>query len=239
MFKWSVPLWRRWHWHRWRRAYIAQTPRGDRRAWVRYPCNMETACLTEADLAGCAATVRNISLGGMSLIVERPFASGTLLKVEVHSALENTPQMLCVRVIHVAPQPDNTWSLGCAFARELSDHTLRAFRSARVLPLPPLRSIWARIGSGLMTCCRRTKPVDQAPSSAKILNVSSAGVGLMVPRRFELGMPVSLELPIGNEDEPVAVRAHVVHSKPHRNGDWLIGCAFEQQLTADQVRALA
>jgi hypothetical protein len=240
MLKWSVPLWRRWDWHRWRRAYIAHTPKGERRAWVRYPCNVETSCQSESDeAAGCSATVRNISLGGMNLIVDQRFQSGTLLKVEVQSSLENTPQMLCVRVIHVVEQPDGTWSLGCAFARELSDQSLRAFRAARVRPLPQDQRSWVRCLCNFMAFCRKADSAAMEPASAKILNISAAGVGLMVTRPFDLGSALSVDLPIANDsDTPTTVPGRVVHVKPQRNGDWVVGCAFTQQLTAEQLRAL-
>jgi hypothetical protein len=238
MLKWSVPLWRRWDWHRWRRAYIAHTPKTERRAWLRYPINLETSCQTSSDPAGCVATIRNISLGGMNLVVDRPFPSGTLLKVEVQSSLENTPQMLCVRVIHVAQQPDGTYSLGCAFARELSDQSLRAFRAARVKPLPPDKRSWVRFLCNFRALCRRVEPAPVEPCSAKILNVSAAGVGLMVTRRFEVGAPLCVELPIATGDTPTAVPGRVVHAKMQRSGDWVIGCAFNQPLTEEQLRAL-
>lgn len=238
MLKWTVPLWRRWDWHRWRRAYIAQTPKSDRRAWVRYPCDMETSCKAEADRLGCPATVRNISLGGMSLQVERQFESGTLIRVEVQSSLENTPHMLCVRVIHVTPQPDGTWLLGCAFARELSDDSLRAFRAARVRPLPPDQRTWTRFLCNIMTSCKSVNPAHLEPSSAKILNVSPAGLGLLVTREFEQGSLVSVELPGSMGQPPTAVLARVIHAKPRPTGDWVLGCAFTRQLTEQELQKM-
>lgn len=238
MLKWTVPVWRRWDWHRWRRAYIAQTPKAERRAWVRYPCKLETNCKSETDRLGCPATVRNISLGGMSLQVDRQFESGTLIRVQVQSALENTPHMLCLRVIHVTSQPDGTWLLGCAFARELSDDSLRAFRAARVRPMPPDNRSWKRFLCNIMTSCKSVEPAQLEPAAAKILNVSAAGLGLLVTRAFDQGTLVSVELPGSNGHIPTSILARVIHVKPQVSGDWVLGCAFTRRFTEQELQML-
>jgi hypothetical protein len=236
MLKWTVPLWRRWDWQRWRRAYITQTPREERRAWLRYPSPQETSSESTGDALGCPATVKNISLGGMSLLVNQHIESGTLLKVEVQSPLENTPNLLCVRVIHVAVQSDGHWSLGCAFARELNDRTLNNLPTANIRVLPARPSSWLRRLLGRSTL--QVPVADLEPCSAKILNVSTVGAGLMVPRCFDRGTPLCVELPLSGSDTPTPVKGQVVYSCAYPSGEWVIGCAFDRPLTSQEVQAL-
>jgi hypothetical protein len=146
--------------------------------------------------------------------------------------------MLCVRVIYVTPQPDGTWLLGCAFARELSDDNLRAFRAARVRPLPPDQRSWRRYLCNIVTSCESVNPAQQEPSSAKILNVSPAGLGLLVTRQFEQGSLVSVELPSSNGSPATSMLARVIHAKPQPTGDWVLGCAFTRQLTDQELQKL-
>ncbi len=70
--------------------------------------------------------VRNISAGGISLVVHREVVTDTLLVVQ----LLNRPQMfLCdvqVRVTYAVEHPSGDWIVGGAFTRKLSDDELRS-----------------------------------------------------------------------------------------------------------------
>lgn len=105
-------------------------PQHERRAWVRYSCDVATYCLPSVggDEVRWESWIRDISRGGMQLVVDRRFESGTILRIEVVGN-EDLPSLL-VRVIHVRSQPGGRWSLGCRFARELADKELEAFLRA-------------------------------------------------------------------------------------------------------------
>lgn len=234
----KVPFWRRWGWQKWRRAYIAHTPKDNRRAWVRHPCHVPTSVQSVGPngRGEWSATVRNISLGGMNLVVDRWFESGTLLKVELQTDLENAPRALWVRVIHVTAQPDGTWSLGCAFTRELSEESLRAFQVEPVRPRLPDKRAWLR-----MSCNSPARiEVGQGEPekwSAKVLNISPAGIGLLTTREFPRGALLHLDLP-GEGHEVRSLLVQVVHVKIHTNGGWLLGCAFAQKLAPEELERL-
>jgi hypothetical protein len=107
-------------------------PQGDRRLWVRYPSDLEVSC--QPALTGTQAewTVRvgNVSAEGILLLVYRRFEPKTLLQIGWQSPGEDTPHTLLVRVIHVIPQRDGGWGMGCAFGRRLCGDELQAFLAA-------------------------------------------------------------------------------------------------------------
>jgi hypothetical protein len=103
----------------------------DRRAAVRYPvspdgfsndnsCRPITAQPTEA----WSAVVRDMSTGGLGLVVNRRFEPGTLLIVDVQDAEQTNSRSLLVRVVHVERDEENFWFLGCKFPTALTESEL-------------------------------------------------------------------------------------------------------------------
>jgi hypothetical protein len=108
----------------------AQTPalRVERRVWVRYPCDLDTAfqplmSRTESQWPG---RIHNISRGGMALTLRRRFEPGTLLSIHIQVGDESTPVVLVARVARVSPRHDQTWLVGCQFTSPLADEDLQA-----------------------------------------------------------------------------------------------------------------
>jgi len=104
-------------------ASINGTPRipavRNRRIWVRYPCPPDTPGQlfnTESSQVQ-QGIVRNLSSGGIGLLMTELVRLGTVLKVEVDSPAG--PRMLVVRVTHVTQQPDG-WLYGCELDVPLS-----------------------------------------------------------------------------------------------------------------------
>jgi hypothetical protein len=99
---------------------------------VRLPKDQNVSCLTlpappedEVETAWLDI-VRDVSPGGIAVILNRRFEPGTILVVEVFKpkeASESRP----VRVSHATPDKDGRWIIGCAFAWPLSQEELRRF----------------------------------------------------------------------------------------------------------------
>jgi hypothetical protein len=103
----------------------------ERRASTRYPCNLATSCRLVASFPGdtVPARVRNISVGGMSLVLTRPLDSGTLLDIELRSMTRNVSQTFQIRVIYSIEHPSGDWILGTSFVQPMTEEVLKAFLS--------------------------------------------------------------------------------------------------------------
>ncbi len=80
---------------------------------------------------------------------------------------------------------------------------------------------------------------DEAESSlsARILDVSSGGVKLVVGRAFEQGDLLTLELPAPAGEPAVSVLACVVHARPERDAEWVLSCRFSAELNDADLTA--
>jgi hypothetical protein len=106
---------------------VGRSARGvERRASARHLCDFESSC--RALLSGHAstwpATTRDISAGGLGLLLPRRFEPGVLLAVEV--AVGREARSLLVRVVHATPQAGGGWLVGCRFLTPLDESELRA-----------------------------------------------------------------------------------------------------------------
>jgi hypothetical protein len=100
----------------------------ERRAWVRYACDFPTSCqpIAAERTVGWAARVLNLSSGGLNLVANRRFESGTLLQIVIEHVRNPAPTTLLARVVHVRRKDKVLWSIGCAFARILTDEEVQA-----------------------------------------------------------------------------------------------------------------
>ena len=106
-----VPVWRRRYWQAWRDDYIHGTRPGERTAWVSFPAS------DSGKRAYRLATVQDLRIGGLELLVSEPYEPGTLLQVEVWDNAEEAAAPLPVRVMKAEPRPRGEWLLRCCFAR--------------------------------------------------------------------------------------------------------------------------
>ena len=100
----------------------------ERRESVRYGISLESSCrlLAMVKTEPHPVRVRNISAGGISLVLTNEVSPDELLDIE----LLNRPQMfLCklqVRITYRVEHPSGDWIIGGAFTRKLADEELRA-----------------------------------------------------------------------------------------------------------------
>lgn len=76
---------------------------------------------------------------------------------------------------------------------------------------------------------------DGTAISAKVWDISIQGVGLLVDRQFEPGMPLTV-LP-GQSGRPLFENlvAHVRHARQLSKANWLLGCRFSRILTTNDM----
>src|SRR5437870_9445756 len=87
----------------------APPPGIERRAFVRHFCDIG------ALVDSWSARIENVSRGGLKVVIGRRFEVGTILKVEVAVADQESFSTLLARVVRAAPEPVGNWALGCAF----------------------------------------------------------------------------------------------------------------------------
>jgi hypothetical protein len=79
------------------------------------------------------------------------------------------------------------------------------------------------------------KPPEQRP--ARIQDISSQGVGLIVDRSFAQGSVLVLRFPGSSlEARPILVR--VKHLQPLSQGEFKVGCTFVVPLSEEQLAEL-
>jgi hypothetical protein len=105
-----------------------ETP--DCRAWVRFPCNVETICYSVDTVPGeqLPARILNISAGGVGLLLPCQFESRTLLNLLLPPKPGQPPRKVLVRVVQAKPYDQGDWFLGCEFADQFTDEELEALR---------------------------------------------------------------------------------------------------------------
>jgi len=100
----------------------------ERRAWIRYPCDLESFCQpmqTRNAKVVCSVRVCDISNNGISLLAGTEFAVGSFLSVEMIRVSQELSQPVLARVVHTTPQADGDWLLGCELTSKLSNNELR------------------------------------------------------------------------------------------------------------------
>jgi hypothetical protein len=235
-----ISLWRRlvnWRSNRARTNLDDQT---DRRVWVRLPSHVETTCESTApgNKVRVSARVRDISRGGVNLLVNERFWPGALLSVEIPGPCEKAPSAVLAYIVHVLAQSDGTWSLGCRFARELEDEDLAALDARRQRADAQDQRTWERFPCSVQGTYQLLSDGEPESSPMQVQNISASGVGLLVDRSIEPGTLISLDLHGPTGQGRLSILACVVHVTPRENESWSLGCNFIRELSDQELAAL-
>jgi hypothetical protein len=104
------------------------TEESDRRATVRYPCNLKSNCgLPEADAdARWPAEVEDLSTTGIRLVVHSRFEPRSALVIELPGIEPGSLMGILAKVVHVKARGPDSWQVGCVFRRLLSHDEVEA-----------------------------------------------------------------------------------------------------------------
>jgi serine/threonine protein kinase len=111
----------------------AKNAERERRAAVRYECALATSCSINLSLHQDAtecqtsweATVYDLSVNGIGLLLSRRFEPGSLLTVDLTSAAGAMKRTREIRVVRVAPADEGGWFIGGTLTEKLSKEELR------------------------------------------------------------------------------------------------------------------
>jgi hypothetical protein len=113
--------------------------------------------------------------------------------------------------------------------RKLTHHRAAVRPSAAIAEED--RRLWVRRHVSIETQVTPTSGAGEPPLSARILDVSSGGIKLLVRWAFGPGDLLTVELPSRAGGPSVTVLACVAHSQLAREAEWVVGCRFSAELS--------
>ena len=111
-----------------------ERPFADCRIYERQSCSLPTTCQPASALEmkemRWAATISDISVGGLRIVLQRRFEKGAGLAIELPGTEQRESNVVFVKVVHVGAQANGTWALGCKFVSELSEDEMNSLLTA-------------------------------------------------------------------------------------------------------------
>ena len=115
-------------------AVRSQARGANRRAFVRHQLGYGTYATIDTAVFGGGEdteeiwplTVRDVSTGGVGVVLARRFEAGTEFTIELGTGPDSTPRRLPVRVVRIEPDSVGHWVHGCSFACPLDEDELEA-----------------------------------------------------------------------------------------------------------------
>jgi hypothetical protein len=74
--------------------------------------------------------------------------------------------------------------------------------------------------------------------SARVLDISSTGIGLLVDRPVEPETVLAVELQSDDPTLSYVLLVEVRHARARKEREWLLGCAFARELSEYELKAL-
>jgi hypothetical protein len=96
----------------------------------------------------------------------------------------------------------------------------------------------ARRPQGIEAFCRSVAAVKDDPWPARVRDLSSGSIGLVLTRRFEPGTLLVIELEKKTASLSHTLVGRVVHATAQNNGGWMIGCTLANKIAEDDLQAL-
>jgi hypothetical protein len=186
----------------------------------RHSCDVEASCqpvaaLNDDDLQW-HGTIRDLSAGGVGLVLKRRFEVGSGLAIELPAHGDRPEETLLARVRHATRLADGRWLLGCAFIRELNDDEVATLLRRSSAPPP-------------------AAPQDDGPAVPEVTDVTFRGlaedgqaVAIRVKRlqpnpTWPLAAGTMLALRVGAQGAQVRL---VVQETAQDAGGWVVLCRF-------------
>jgi len=215
--------------------------RAECRVWQRHPSELLGTCQPLAARQDRDLTwegyVRDISRGGLSLVLKRRFEAGTALVLEVTFPGAREPQSLLLKVTNVRALPGNEWALGCSFLSRLSEERLlrmlgreQAEQAPPPAPPKPARPPSAASVAPIVqdVTFEGTRPQDGLPNfRARRLHLGSRWP-------FTVGMILTLGLD-GRRDTTARIRIRV-RTCSRRGAGWVIRYELAEKPSAEVLR---
>jgi c-di-GMP-binding flagellar brake protein YcgR len=105
-------------------------PGEERRGYVRYHYRSAPALRYQvrASFEAGWAVLRDISAGGVGLLLSERLAPGSVVLIRLGDSLPEGAQTRLARVVHATARRSGAWLVGCEFTPPLSEEELAAIR---------------------------------------------------------------------------------------------------------------
>jgi len=103
-----------------------QTAGFERRVTVRYQCSTEVSCSSLAPFERLSGRVRDISTGGIALILGTSLRVGIDLVIELKTRTPGISLTLMARVAHSTFEAEGTWIIGARFLTTPTNEQIEA-----------------------------------------------------------------------------------------------------------------
>jgi hypothetical protein len=87
-------------------------------------------------------------------------------------------------------------------------------------------------------CQRGEGRLDHAWWLARVVDISTTGIGIILRQRFPNDTLLTIELQSSAGDVSRTLQTKVIHTTPHPEGGWVSGCAFVNPLTEEDLKVL-
>ncbi len=227
----AVSLWRKLFGPKTTTQPSLQAVREERRSSIRFPVNHPITYQSAGSRTATThpACVRDISLGGVKLSLDRPVETGDLLTLHLpcRGGVESNAVLACV--VHVSQAAEEVWIVGCTFARPLTEEDLAPFLGEEHRPIREQRKAPRYLWNVRATYTIVNDP-SAFPQDVEIVNVSNNGIAFQSQRLIDVGTMLSLKLspPDGISH---TILACVVRLDQGESGSWIVGCNFISELS--------
>jgi hypothetical protein len=213
-------------WFLWK-SWLARQPDGPRGE-----CSVRVRGLSQTHAADSErlARARDVSPRGLNLLLDQPYADGTLLSIQ--PAGDAVAPTVLATVVRGQAQPGGGWLLFCTFARDLTHEDLLAFGAPRpraAAPPPPAR---------LPLAAYQRVPGANPKQPAEVVGMTADGIELRVGDLVETGALLQVELRDVHGQSATSILACVVRVLPVGGGQWILSCTFIRQLRHKELRKL-
>jgi hypothetical protein len=216
----------------------------DRRAAERYayPADSTTQVYLPAADTCLSATVRDISATGVGVRLSQRVNRNALVLLQFRPSVTGQLISHLAAVMYCNPSVSGGYAVGCKFTAPLTHDAQRqllAKSGGRATAKRPAadRRATARVVS-VEPVVAQLVPVPRVPPlQVRVKDVSPRGIGLVSSRPVERGTLLALESLTGLAKGGRNLVARVAHVTPH-DGEYLIGCEFDETLSEDEVRSV-
>jgi PilZ domain len=209
----------------------------DRREQPRHATDIHTICRPVSEDYHVAIRIQEVSVDGLKFVANKAVRQGTMIRVDLPK-LSGPATTVLACVTHVHDLGKGEWEVGCNFSLELSDDEMRAFGAAKTETGADDARAWVGHPARGTVEFRVLPGHDGLASSAQLVDLSPAGVGLIVDEQLEAGVALTIAMKRLDDKPDRALLACVVYQTERPDGKWAVGCNFLHRLTGSELDEL-